>query len=293
MSAPQRRAPARVSNDDLLAALRACHDEAGTITGASYRTWAMQHGVPGPQTVAQRFGSWNAALTAAGLSDDAPIKRSSAFTDNDLWSALIEGLRAQPDATVAEWEAWAQTRPGTPSLTTIRNRLALPWSTLRNEALTAIAGTTTRDTGWLTDVTQRRDWQAVRRERSALDPVKIVRAAIRDCGPSLSIGTYTAWARSHDTPSSPTLTNAAQLSWAELVRAAGGRVQPRARATDEDIAASIRDYLSDTASATLHEEPYQTWARANGRVSIKTIYRRFPGCGGLAVATTWATSRAQ
>lgn len=278
----------RATNDDLLAALRACHDETGAITGASYRAWAQRHGIPGPQTVAQRFGSWNAALTAAGLSDDAPIKRSSVFTNNDLWSALIEGLHANPAATAAEWEAWSQANPGAPSLATVLNRLALPWSALRDEALAAIAGTTSRDTEWLHDVTQHRDWHALRHERSALDPVETVRAAIHDCGPSLSIGTYTEWARSHDAPSSPTLISAAQLSWAELVRAAGGRVQPRARTTDEDIAASIRDYLDDTGAKTLNEHAYQDWASRNSRVSIKTIYRRFPGRGSLAAATSWA-----
>lgn len=291
LTAPQRRAAGRASDDDLLAALRACHDESGTITGASYRAWAKQHGVPGPQTVAQRFGSWNAALTASGTKDAPPISRVRTHTDADLWAALIQGLRRAPSATAREWDDWTQTQPGVPSLALVRNRLGLPWAQLRHEALAAIAGTTTRCAQWLADVTTPRDWETLRRERQAFDPVETVRAAIRDCGPTLSIAAYTEWARSHDAPSSPTLTAAAGTSWAELVRTAGGRVQPRALHTDESIAASIRDYRSDTGAETLSERDYQEWAAQHDRVSIKTIYRRFPGRGGLAEAMMWASDR--
>lgn len=176
-----------------------------------------------------------------------------------------------------------------PSLAGVRHRLGLPWAQLRDDALAVLAGTSMRDSAWVRDVLTPRDWTSIaERARQPLHPGEHVGAAIRDLGPDLTAVAYDVWARANGAPCSATLSAVGGLSWRALVVAAGGRSKPRARTTDDDIAASIRDYLTDTGAGALSEHAYQDWAARNGRVSVKTIYRRFKGRGSLIAATAWA-----
>lgn len=104
----RRSVASRTPDSALLDALRECHSEHGSITAATYNRWARQHGVPGSQTVAQRFGSWNGALAQAGLTDRPGIVRERMHSDSDLWAAVVEGLRADPAMTAREWDQWSR-----------------------------------------------------------------------------------------------------------------------------------------------------------------------------------------
>src|SRR4051812_33640115 len=62
---PKRIRMMRVTNTEILGRLR---DEAATVEGPlSIQAWTDSRRRPGASSIINRFGSWNAALTAAGL----------------------------------------------------------------------------------------------------------------------------------------------------------------------------------------------------------------------------------
>ncbi|MGO9976907.1 MAG: homing endonuclease associated repeat-containing protein [Solirubrobacteraceae bacterium] len=79
-----RPRPPEVSDEQILAGLRAYHRDHGTSPARA--DWRRAGLSPNISTIEQRFGSWNAALTAAEL---APRRVSRDWSDPDM----IEGLR--------------------------------------------------------------------------------------------------------------------------------------------------------------------------------------------------------
>ncbi len=154
---PRTWGPQRRLDDDLLADLRAFHAQTGKTTASSYATWAKAAGVPGPQTVAIRFGSWNSATTRAGINDAPPIERARRHCDEDLWAAVVQAARMGL-MTHQEVSQWLAQVPGSPSSALIRQRLALRWGELVDEALRVVRGESTRDPAWVAAVSATRDW---------------------------------------------------------------------------------------------------------------------------------------
>lgn len=56
-----------IDNDCLLRCLAEWVRETEVLTGDAYTLWATKRGLPGKQTIAIRFGSWNEALVLAGI----------------------------------------------------------------------------------------------------------------------------------------------------------------------------------------------------------------------------------
>ena len=54
--------------------------------------------MPGHQTAAIRFGTWNEALCAAGIGEETGAPRS-AFRDEGLWAAALAAVQAENGGT--------------------------------------------------------------------------------------------------------------------------------------------------------------------------------------------------
>lgn len=285
MPTASKKASTRATKDDIVAALRRCHKETGSLTLSTYAQWARDNGCVGPQTAAQRFGSWAAAVNASGVRKARKIDRHRAHSEQDLWAALVEGLRHNPSATAEEWANWASETPGMPSLTTLRMRLHLPWSQLRDEGMLILAGRSDRDADWVQDVLRERDWEALREQKPDFDPIAHLRDAVSAVGPDLTMQTYNEWAEKNGRPTLSTLRNHSDLSWPDMLEAAGGhrRRAKVAHLSDEQIAESIRDFY--LTGLTGNVVTYQQWAAENQRVSIQTLFRRV---GPWSSAQEWS-----
>src|SRR5699024_6321113 len=65
------RESTRRTEEEIIADLRTFHAATGATTCQAFTAWAREQGVPGHQTAAIRFGTWNEALSAAGIGDEA------------------------------------------------------------------------------------------------------------------------------------------------------------------------------------------------------------------------------
>src|SRR5699024_5754380 len=117
------RETARRTEEEIVADLRAFHTETGKTTCQAFTAWAREHDVPGHQTAAIRFGTWNEALKAAGLGEEKGAPRSS-FRDEDLWAAVLSAVQAEDGGTTFRAVSdWLAQRPAAPSGVLIRKRL--------------------------------------------------------------------------------------------------------------------------------------------------------------------------
>ena len=131
----RRRKPSRrrFSDQELLDALRAAHAELGGVLSVGmYGTWARGRVLPdgrpwpGHQVCAHRFGSWRAALMAAGLNANgaSPITGTGLFAAPDCVDAVRHVSRKLGRVpTCDEYDREARRSAGAlPSLATIRTR---------------------------------------------------------------------------------------------------------------------------------------------------------------------------
>ncbi len=138
MVTPEQR---RYREPEMLAALRSAAAEvAGGANGASkpltkaaYDGYQREHGGPSGIWLIRHFGTWRAAVLAAGLPANARMGRSAQYSDDDLAAAVASYL-ASPGATgsYAGYEAWAATCGG-PSGPTLRARFGT-WNAARERA---------------------------------------------------------------------------------------------------------------------------------------------------------------
>ena len=127
----------RYAAADIEAALRemaAARAGSGGPAGVSVSWWTAHRDParhPTSARVIQRYGSWNAACRAAGLTvteTATPRGRTSRWDD----AACLGWVRAflasdAPGRSYADFERWLQTESGSPSAQTVRNRLGA-WS---------------------------------------------------------------------------------------------------------------------------------------------------------------------
>lgn len=273
-SAVRRSFRSGASDEQLLQHLRRFHAETGDTTAAAYTAWAKQEGVPGHQTVAIRFGRWNRALTAAGIRRAEPVRRESVYTDDDLWAAAMEAF-GSPEAPVthAEFADWLQAREGMPSDALIRNRLQVPFSTLRHAAVRMVATGEVYRSVCTGGVFEPRDWAALIRRQD--DPLGPIRRAITDLGPKLTCNAYADWAKEHRAPSALTLMRRTRLRWGALVEAAGGQANHRRNNgySDEELLDWVRRFLGESDSRS--SSAYMEWQPARHAPTLTTILARF------------------
>ena len=100
-------------------------------TTDQYRIEALRLGLPGPQTVMTRFGSWTAAIEAAGLRARPPKRNYTRIWDDRRCraAALAAARELGRWPSVAEYERMADGRADLPSSATLRNRLGA-WSAI-------------------------------------------------------------------------------------------------------------------------------------------------------------------
>ncbi|MGP5056014.1 homing endonuclease associated repeat-containing protein [Brachybacterium paraconglomeratum] len=277
------REATRRTEEEIIEDLRAFHAETGRTTCQAFTDWAREHDVPGHQTAAIRFGTWNEALKAAGLSTDKGAPRSS-FRDDDLWAAVITAVQA-PDGgtTFRAVEEWLARHPAAPSGALVRQRLCGheggSWTETVATALAVLHTPEGFDPAWVEEITAPRDWETPTDDP---DPLDHVRAAIDALGPRITTSRYRAWARAEGRPTFMTLQRRSGKLWSELLAEAGG--EPNAPKVKNRSRAEVGEYMT----RFLAEYPegsstdYGTWSRANAAPSRSTVVDRF-GTWNVAV----------
>ena len=278
------RESTRRTEEEIIADLRAFHAATGATTCQAFTAWAREQGVPGHQTAAIRFGTWNEALSAAGIGEETGAPRS-AFRDEDLWAAVLAAVQAETGGTTFRAvEEWLAAHPAAPSGALIRQRLCGheggSWSETVTTALAVLREPDTFDPAWVQDVTAPRDWDA---DPAQEDPLDHVRAAIAALGPRITTARYAAWARQNGRPTVATLQRRTGDVWTGILAAAGGepnaaKVKNRSRA---EVGEHVTRFLAAHPSATTVE--YARWAPQHGAPSLTTVIGRF-GTWNEAVA---------
>ena len=139
--AKPRKTSSATPDEVLLSALREFYEETGETAAQSFTQWSRSHGVPTHQTVANRFGGWNAALERAGIAVTDRRRSRSKYSDAELVEALVDAWSsATPPRTYLELSDWLSARPGMPSAALIRNRLGVGFEEMRARALRVVAG---------------------------------------------------------------------------------------------------------------------------------------------------------
>ena len=268
----EKKAPEGRSLDDLLADLRRFHAETGETSAAAYSRWAKEAGVPGHQTIAIRFGSWNEAVARAGIKGAPPIVREKRYSDEDLWAAILDGIRAG-QYTAKDLEYWLAAVEGAPSLATIRNRLTQKWNDLRDEALRILGGRSERAEAWIEAVSSPRDWPSFLDEE---DPMVHMREALLALGKNITMVRYAEWAQATKRPSVMTICRRSGMRWSDLVEAVGGvTVQKQLRIPDDELLAWLRVFLETEPEGSY--SMYEDWREAYGAPTASTIAVRFGG----------------
>lgn len=136
---PQASTP-RHSDEDLLALLReAAEAVEGPLTAKAYTD--LRATSPHPDrwptvlTYANRFGSWSAALAAAGVEGGARPRSGyvNSLSEEQCFNAVRDFL-ATGARTAAAYDQWARGREGAPSLSRLRQRFG-GWNDIKHRAL--------------------------------------------------------------------------------------------------------------------------------------------------------------
>lgn len=123
----------RYSDDELIAALRRYATD-GHISGKRYEALANPTTDPSRSTFTLRWGSWSAALEAAGLTPN-PTRRSyeRTWTTDELLDVIrryiADAQQAGRHPSIEEYLRWRYHQPTRqPSLSTLRNQTGLGWN---------------------------------------------------------------------------------------------------------------------------------------------------------------------
>ena len=139
----------RTADEELLKALKLWAEQATTLTGDDYSSWAKEQGIPGKQTIATRFGSWNDAMFLAGLAGEI-VDRGGLrprISDEELWASVLEFTRQdRPTYSFQAYEEFARERE-LGSGATLRNRLGT-WTEVRKEIQKLLRYAVDRDGSW-------------------------------------------------------------------------------------------------------------------------------------------------
>lgn len=136
------------SNEDLLGVLRAASND-GVLTIQRYSRWRddgndyMGRRPPTHTVIAWRYGSWNNALTEAGLST---ASKTTTRVYTRTWSEqdAMDCVRSYVDQQLAHgvrptfsgYETWAKGQPNSPSGTYLRVITGKPWAAILRDVMT-------------------------------------------------------------------------------------------------------------------------------------------------------------
>jgi hypothetical protein len=114
------------------------------LTNSGYERLVAQGEVVGPSgaLVIQRFGTWSAACSIAGVESAQAVRDNyqSTWTDDDLYDFVVQYLSSPgTSGTFSKYDEWRQeTNLDAPSGPTIRNRLGA-WGVVKPKALKLLA----------------------------------------------------------------------------------------------------------------------------------------------------------
>ena len=150
------------SNDDLIRAIRRVANELGGVPSSTkYQRSARSLGLPSVPTITNRFGTWTAAVRAAGMTPNTGnATYHQRWSPDACWRALTN-LTAELGAppTMDQYELLAAGNDDLPSPMTVRNRLGL-WSSVAARLRSANTHLTLGRIGVARDATpQQRDEQ--------------------------------------------------------------------------------------------------------------------------------------
>ena len=270
------RQTARRTEEEIIADLRAFHAETGKTTCQAFTTWAREHDVPGHQTAAIRFGTWNEALKAAGIGEEKGARRS-AFRDEDLWAAVLCAVQAEDGGTAFRAVSdWLAQRPAAPSGVLVRQRLCGheggSWTETVTTALAVLNAPEDFDPAWVAEVTAPCDWDTPPEEPA---PLEHVRAAIDALGSRITTARYGAWARAEGRPTLATLQRRTGKVWTELLAEAGGDPNPSKLRNlgRAQVGEHVARFLAEHPSGGVAD--YGPWSRENKAPSRSTVIYRF------------------
>lgn len=138
----------KYSAEDLFASLRkAASSSANNLTTATYDQFVKTHETltngrprPGTQTMLLRYGSWGAALEAAGLPANPHSGPKKGFDEADAVSAVVECWRTTGrPPVVTMYDEWQRQHKARPSPATVL-KLAGPWNALLARAWQVVHG---------------------------------------------------------------------------------------------------------------------------------------------------------
>lgn len=138
-----------IPDEELLEALREWAAQESRHTGDNYTDWAALHGLPGRQTAQNRFGGWNNALVAAGLSHLAKERGGlrKVISDEEIWGSVLLFFREDlPSYSYASYNEYASARD-LPSGALARTRLG-SWSELKSRVRELLRYAADRDGSW-------------------------------------------------------------------------------------------------------------------------------------------------
>lgn len=115
----------KYSDERMLRALRDAADLAGQpMSTGAYERVQRERDLPTWLAIVHRFGSWNAACIAAGLTVNARRTGRAATWNEASTAEVVARFLADPEAggqSFAAYAAWAKGRDGVPSGQTVRN----------------------------------------------------------------------------------------------------------------------------------------------------------------------------
>lgn len=127
------------SREDILGALRGVAERAGldTLSGGPGGTYVKhrREGDPSHQIIALRFGSWNKALDAAGLSHNPRSSKPLRWSAEQVVESAVAFLREEGlEASSSKYDEWATQRGDTPGIHVVRRSMS-GWHAARMEVI--------------------------------------------------------------------------------------------------------------------------------------------------------------
>lgn len=218
---PLSRGGQGISDEELLAALRRWGAQTTSRAGRDFTAWAAPLGIPGNQTVAKRFTSWNRALYIAGLTPNTNTGGlRPVISEDELWASVLQFLQADlPKYSLESYSQYATTHH-LPSCATILSRLGR-WRDIRQRArgLMRYAAAPSGQWEWADRVLAVTPGQTQRNLIGRNDAVQALQSAASRVEGTLTIRAYEA-ARNPGDPEKTTIMGLFG-SWVEALQAAG------------------------------------------------------------------------
>lgn len=130
------------SDAAILAGLRQAAGELGEpLSSEKYDGYAPAHDLVSTARIIQRFGTWNAACSAAGLETRASHQNYTRRWTKDEMAGYVADYLQAPDSTgsYSGYAEWAKSVPGAPSGQSVRNAFR-GWANAKAAAAEVVSG---------------------------------------------------------------------------------------------------------------------------------------------------------